>query len=66
MLHELRDMIARSGRVEEIYDGYEITITDTEHFSWYKVIYFLLDSSFEVWIEKTEYGPLIMSKPTIN
>lgn len=67
MLYELRDMISRSGRVEEIYDGYKITIiTDTEHFPWYKVIYFLLDSSFEVWMEKTEYGLLIMSKPTID
>ena len=39
-------MIARSGRVEEIYGGYEITITDIEHFEWYKVIYFLLNCSF--------------------
>jgi hypothetical protein len=54
MLYELRDMIGRSGRVEEIYGGYEIAITDTEHFPWYKVIYFLLDSSFEVWMKKTE------------
>jgi hypothetical protein len=66
MLHELRDMVARSGRVEEVYGGYEITITDTEYFPWYKVIYFLLDSSFEVWMEKTEYGLLIMSKPAVD
>jgi hypothetical protein len=66
MLYELRDMISKSGRVGEIYGGYEITITDTKHFPWYKVIYFLLESSFEVWIEKTEYSLLIMSKPAID
>lgn len=66
MLHELRDMISRSGRVEEVYGGYEITITDTEHFPWYKVIYFLLDCAFEVWMEKTEYGLLILSKPAVD
>lgn len=66
MLYELRDMIAQSGRVEEVYGGYEIMITDTEHFPWYKVIYFLLDSSFEVWMERTEYGLLIMSKPAVD
>lgn len=37
MLYELRDMISKSGRVEEIYGGYEITITDTEHFPWYRI-----------------------------
>jgi hypothetical protein len=66
MLYELRDMISKSGRVEEIYGGYEITITDTGRFPWYKVTYFLLESSFEVWIKKTEYGLLIMSKPAID
>jgi hypothetical protein len=66
MLYELRDMIDRSGKVEEIYGGYEIAITDTEHFPWYKVINFLLDSSFEVWMNKTEYGLLIMSKPAVD
>ena len=66
MLYELRDMVAQSGRVEEVYGGYEIMITDTERFPWYKVIFFLLDSSFEVWMERTEYGLLIMSKPAVD
>lgn len=66
MLDELRDMIVRSGRVEEVYGGYEITITDTEHFPWYRVINFLLERSFEVWMNKTEYGLLIMSKPAVD
>jgi hypothetical protein len=66
MLDELRDMIVRSGRVEEVYGGYEITITDTEHFPWYPVINFLLERSFEVWMNKTEYGLSIMSKPAVD
>jgi hypothetical protein len=37
MLYKLRDMISKSGRVEEIYGGYEITITYTGHFPWYRV-----------------------------
>jgi len=66
MLDELRDMIAISGRVEEVYGGYEITITDTEHFPWYRVINFLLEGSFEVWMNRTEEGLLIMSKPVVD
>jgi hypothetical protein len=38
MLDKLRDMIARSGTVEEVYGGYEITVTDSEHFPWHRVI----------------------------
>ncbi len=66
MLDELRDMIARSGRVEEVYGGYEILINDTERFPWYRVINFLLECSFEVWMDKTERGLLIMSKPAVD
>jgi hypothetical protein len=54
MLQDLREAIGTSGRVEEEYGGYQITIQDPECFPWYKIFNMLLDSSsFEVWLEKT-------------
>jgi hypothetical protein len=35
MLQDLRDAIGTSGRVEEEYGGYQITIQDLECFPWY-------------------------------
>jgi hypothetical protein len=63
---DLKDIIAKSGILEEVYGGYEIRIIDAEHFPWYTVINFLLDSGYEVWMEKTEKELLLMSKPAVD
>ena len=66
MLQELVDAIGASGRVEEEYGGYQITIRDVEAFPWYKIFSMLLESSFEVWLEKTEGSLQIVSKPVVD
>jgi hypothetical protein len=68
MLQDLRDAIGTSGRVEEEYGGYQITIQDAERFPWYRIFNMLLESSsFDVWLEKSEEDRLqIVSKPVID
>ena len=66
MLQEIIHAIGASGMVEEEYGGYQITIQDVERFPWHKVFSMLLDSSFEVWLEKTEDGLQIVSKPIVD
>ena len=66
MLQMLRDMIDNTGSVNEVYGGYEITVNNKEKFPWYETCNFLLDSSFEVWIVKSESNLIIMSKPAVD
>jgi hypothetical protein len=66
MLQMLRDMIDNAGNVNEVYGGYEITVNNKEKFPWYEICKFLLDSSFEVWVVKSESNLIIMSKPAVD
>ena len=66
MLQILRDMIQDTGRVEEVYGGYEIVIDNAEEFPWYKICTILLESYFEVWIVKSNSKLIIMSKPAVD
>ena len=66
MLQMLRDMIDKAGNVNEVYGGYEITVNNKEKFPWYEICNFLLDSSFEVWVEKSQSNLIIMSKPAVD
>jgi hypothetical protein len=66
MLQILRDMIGETGSVSEVYGGYEITVNNKEKFPWYETCDFLLDSSFEVWMIKSETSLVIMSKPAVD
>jgi hypothetical protein len=66
MLQMLRDMIGNTGSVNEEYGGYEITVNNKEKFPWYETCNFLLDSSFEVWMVKSESNLIIMSKPAVD
>jgi hypothetical protein len=66
MLQILRDMIGETGSVAEVYGGYEITVNSKEKFPWYETCDFLLDSSFEVWMVKSETSLVIMSKPAVD
>ncbi len=63
MLHELKEMIGKTGKVIDVYGGYEITIDQIEKFPWHKVCMLLLDYSFEVWMVRSNSKLIIMSKP---
>jgi hypothetical protein len=66
MLQMLRDMIGKTDSINEVYGGYEITVNNKEKFPWYETCNFLLDSSFEVWMVKSESNLIIMSKPAVD
>lgn len=66
MLQTLRDMIGDTGDVNEEYGGYEIVVNNKDKFPWYEICNFLLDSSFEVWMVKSESNLIIMSKPAVD
>ena len=50
----------------EDYGGYEITVIDDEKFPWVDVFSLLLDSGFQVWINKKNSHIQVMSKPEVN
>ena len=59
-------MIGNNGKVEDVYGGYEIMVNNIDKFPWYKIFMFLLESSFEVWMVKSNSKLIIMSKPAVD
>ena len=66
MLQILRNIIGDTGSVGEVYGGYEIIVNNKEKFPWDETFSYLLDSSFEVWMVKSETSLIIMSKPAVD
>ena len=66
MLQILRNIIGDTGSVGEVYGGYEIIVNNKEKFPWDETFTYLLDSSFEVWMVKSETSLIIMSKPAVD
>ena len=68
MYLKLKDKIRTTGIVTEDYGGYEITVKDNERFPWSDVFLLLLDSGFQIWIDKGDDGSQIqvMAKPEVN
>ena len=66
MLQDLKNMIGNNGKVEDVYGGYEIMVNNIDQFPWYKIFMFLLESSFEVWMVKSNSKLIIMSKPAVD
>jgi len=63
----LKSKIGETGKVEEDYGGYEITVTDNENFPWHEVFLLLIDSGFQIWINKGEHSQIqIMSKTEVE
>ena len=66
MLQILRDKIGDTGKTLEDYGGYEITVIDEKKFPWKDVFEILIDSGFQVWIDKKNSQIQIISKPEVN
>ncbi|HUT05725.1 MAG TPA: hypothetical protein VMW74_03430 [Nitrosopumilaceae archaeon] len=66
MFLNLKKIIGSTAKIIENYGGYEITITDDEKFPWVDVFSLLLDSGFQVWIDKRNSHIQVMSKPEVN
>ena len=66
MFQILKKLIGNTARVEEDYGGYEITVIDNEKFPWVAVFSLLLESGFQVWIDKKNSHVQVMSKPEVN
>ena len=62
----LKKAIGSTAKIVEDYGGYEITVIDNEKFPWVEVFSLLLDSGFQVWINKKNSHIQIMSKPEVN
>ena len=66
MLEKLRVRIGTTGQVLEDYGGYEILVLDSEVFPWKDVFTMLIDSGFQIWINKKNSQIQIESKPEVN
>lgn len=66
MLYKLKKIIGPTARIIEDYGGYEITVIDAKKFPWADVLTLLLDSGFQVWINKTNSHLCFMAKPEVN
>lgn len=62
----LKKMIDNTAYVVEDYGGYEITVIDNNKFSWNEVFSLLIDSGFQIWINKKNSHIQIMSKTEVE
>ena len=62
----LKKKIGDTANIVEDYGGYEITVTDNKNFPWKDVFSLLIDSGFQIWINKKNSYIQIMSKPEVN
>lgn len=63
MLIGLKGMIGKSGKVDELYGGYEITVTDADLFPWKGVFDMLLSEAHEIWVTRPTDKMIIITKP---
>lgn len=66
MYQKLTALIGNTAFVAEDYGGYEIKVIDNEKFPWEQAFSMLLDSGFQIWIDKKNSHIKIMSKPEVN
>ena len=66
MLEKLRVKIDTEGKIFEDYGGYEIIVLDPKKFPWKEVFEMLIDSGFQIWINKKNSHIQIESKPEVN
>lgn len=66
MLQILRDKIGVTGKTIEDYGGYEITVIDHKKFPWNEIFEVLIDSGFQIWIDKKDSQIQINAKPEVN
>ena len=62
----LKKMIGSTAYVVESYGGYEITVIDNNKFPWNEVFSLLIDSGFQIWINKENSYIQIMSKTEVE
>ena len=63
---KLKSAIGNTGKLEEEYGGFEITVIDNEKFPWNDVFSLLIDSGFQIWINKKNLHIQILSKPEVG
>ena len=66
MLEALKIKIGTTGKISEDYGGYEIIVTDPKNFPWKEIFEMLVDSGFQIWINKKNSHIQIESKPEVN
>lgn len=63
---KLKSLVGNTGKIEEEYGGFEITVLDNEKFPWDEAFSALIDSGFQIWINKTDFHLQIKSKPEVG
>ena len=63
---KLREAIKDTGKLEEQYGGFDILVLDKEKFPWAAVFELLIDSGFQIWIDKKNSHIEINSKPEVD
>lgn len=66
MFEKLKTVISSTAKVYENYGGYEIVVLDYQKFPWQVVFEMLIDSGFQIWIDKKNSHIVIESKPEVN
>ncbi|MGD1835165.1 MAG: hypothetical protein ACPKQO_05540 [Nitrososphaeraceae archaeon] len=66
MFQILKKKIGVTANVVEAYGGYEITVLDNNRFPWNEVFSLLLDSGFQIWINKKNSHIQVMSKTEVD
>ena len=63
---KLKDEIKDTGKIDEQYGGFDILVLDNERFPWPSVFEMLIDSGFQIWINKKDSHIEIISKPEVG
>ena len=63
---KLKEAIKDTGKIYEQYGGFDILVLDNEKFPWTTVFELLIDSGFQIWINKKNSHIEINSKPEVG
>ena len=66
IFQKLIEAIRETGKITEHYGGFDIIVLDNEKFPWTSVFEMLIDSGFQIWINKKNSHLEIISKPEVG
>lgn len=63
---KLHEVIKETGKIDEQYGGFDILVLDNDQFPWTAVFEMLIDSGFQIWINKKDSHLEINAKPEVG
>lgn len=62
----LREIVKDTGEVNSVYGGFEIKVSKSTRFPWYRVFNQLIEIGQEIWVTRKEGKIHITSEPKIQ